>query len=133
MLGIGVMIQQLDGNAKSVRLFCEALNKTIIAIRLGEDEALHFAFFDGSKIRLVDTGQSCCEARYMRTDDKLEEYVGAVLLGAEVCNGPSIEDGESHDTEFLKVQTSKGEFTMVSHVEHNGYYGGFSIEVQEDK
>jgi hypothetical protein len=127
------MIQQLRGNEQSVDAFTKAVGKVITGLRLGDNEALRFEFADGSKMQLVDTGQSCCEARYMRTDDKLEEYLGAILIGAEVASGPNVGDeyGESHETEFLKVQTSKGEFTMVSHVEHNGYYGGFAIEAQE--
>lgn len=127
-IGLGVMIKMLSGNASSVEAFTGAIGKTITALTLGEDEALHFVFEDGTKLMLFDDGQSCCESRYMRTDDKLDEYVGAKLLGAEIKEAPGIPmEYEEHDVEFLEVQTDKGVFTMSSHNEHNGYYGGFSI------
>ena len=123
----------LGGNAESVDAFTGAIGKTITQINLGQDDALHFVFDDGSKIKLFDDGQSCCEHRYMRTDDKLDEFVGARLLGAEIKEAPSMPDeyGE-HEVEFLEVQTDRGVFTMASHNEHNGYYGGFSIRASKE-
>lgn len=127
-LGLGVMINMLGGNEESVKAFKAAVGKTIQALTLGEDEALHFTFTDGSQMKLFDDGQSCCESRYMRTDDELKDYIGAQLTGAEIKEAPSIPcDGDEHEVQFLEVQTSKGVFTMSSHNEHNGYYGGFSI------
>lgn len=127
-LGMGVMLRALGGNAESVASFTGAVGKTIAALRLGDDDALHFEFSDGSKMKLSDEGQSCCENRYMRTDDDLGYYVGAKLLGAEVKEAPNEPDeyGE-HEVQFLDVRTDRGVFTMASHNEHNGYYGGFWI------
>ena len=130
-LGMVVMIGLLGGDAESVEAFRGAVGKTITALTLNEsdeDNALHFTFADGSKLKLFDDGQSCCESRYMRTDDDLSAYIGAALISAEVREGPNIEDtyGE-HEVQFLLVTTSKGTFTMSSHNEHNGYYGGFLI------
>ena len=53
------------------------------------------------------------------------------LLALELKEAPSQENewGE-HEVQFLEVTTSKGEFTMASHNEHNGYYGGFAIELR---
>jgi hypothetical protein len=130
---MGVMINYLAGNADSVDAFTAAINKTITALSLGDDDALHFAFDDGSKIKLFDDGQSCCESRYMRTDDNLADYVGAQLLGAEIKEAPSVPaEYEEHEVQFLEVRTSKGCFTMTSHNEHNGYYGGFSIRAAKE-
>lgn len=128
MPGMSVMIGMLGGNEESVKAFTSCLNKTIAALSLGEDDALHFVMDDGTKMRLYDNGQSCCENRYMRTDDKLADFVGAKLLGAEVKEAPSVPDqyGE-HEVSFLDVKTDKGVFQMASHNEHNGYYGGFLI------
>lgn len=125
--GIGVMLSYLGGNSDSVKAFQGAVNKEIAALKL-ENEELHFTFTDGYKMKLFDDGQSCCESRYMRTDDDLQSFVGSVLLDAETAEAPSIEDeyGE-HEVEFLKVKTSKGVFTIQIHNEHNGYYGGFAI------
>jgi hypothetical protein len=33
-----------------------------------------------------------------------------------------------HEVQFLVVTTSKGAITVATHVVHNGYYGGFSID-----
>ncbi len=125
--GIGVMIGYLAGNESSVNAFKSALNKEISALELKDDE-LYFTFSDGTKIKLFDDGQSCCENRYMTTDDDLPYYVGSVLMDAEVAEAPNRPDEYGdHEVQFLKVKTSKGVFTMESHNEHNGYYGGFSV------
>ena len=122
------MLGMLGGNAESVAAFTGAVGKTIAALRLGDDDALHFEFSDGSKMTLRDEGQSCCEHRYMLTDDNLADYVGAKLLGAEIKQAPDIEtEYDTHEVQFLEVQTDRGVFTMASHNEHNGYYGGFWI------
>jgi len=135
-MGLGVMISMLGGNADSVAAFAGAVGRTISSLTLGEDDALHFVFEDGSKVMLFDDGQGCCENRYMRTDDNLAEFVGSKLLGAAIKKAPSVETGdechdveflETHDVEFLEVQTDRGVFTMAIHNEHNGYYGWFSI------
>jgi len=104
-----------------------AIGKTINGLVLEGDE-LVFRFEDGSTLTIFDDGQSCCETRYMRTDDDLDHHVGAKLLGAEILDAPSIEDerGE-HEVQFLAIKTDKGTFTMSSHNEHNGYYSGFVV------
>ena len=128
MIGLGVMLGMLVGNEASVKAFNGAKGKVITALSLGDDDALHFTFEDGSKIALLDQGQSCCEERYMRTDDVLSEFIGAKLLGAEVKEAPEVEhEWGTHEVAFLEVQTDRGVFTMSSHNEHNGYYGGFDI------
>jgi hypothetical protein len=133
-LGLGVMIAMLGGNRESAEAMQAALGKEITALRLDDgdrDNALHFTFSDGSGLRLFDDGQSCCESRYMRTDDDLSAFVGATLVSAEVRDVPKVpsedEYGDEHEVQFLIVTTSKGAFTMASHNEHNGYYGGFAI------
>ena len=128
-LGVGVMLRMLGGNEESAGAMQAAIGKTIATVALEGDSVLAFTFDDGTRLRLTDTGQSCCESRYMRTDDDLSGFVGATLLGAEVRPAPSIatEYGD-HDVEFLVIETSKGAFTMSNHNEHNGYYGGLSIE-----
>ena len=133
-IGIGVMLNMLGGNEESVDAFTASLNKTITALELGSDDALHFTFEDGSKIKLFDDGQRCCESRYMTTDDDLSYYIGAELVGAEIKNAPDTEDeyGNVHEVKFLEVKTSKGCFTMASHNEHNGYYGGFWIKAERE-
>jgi len=128
MLGFGVMINALGGNRETVEAVQAAMGKTITALSLTDDQ-LRFEFEDGSRLRLQDSGQSCCEHRYMMTDDDLPYYIGAKFVGAEVRDGCSTEDewGERHEIQFLVVTTDRGTFSMASHNEHNGYYGGFWI------
>jgi hypothetical protein len=110
-------------------VFSQAIGKIIVEIYLGNDDALHFTFADDTRMKLADEGQSCCENRYMRTDDKLSEFIGSKLLCAVVKDAPNMpgEDCE-HEVQFLEIQTSIGVFTMASHNEHSGYYGGFVLE-----
>jgi len=131
-LGMGVMLNILCGNQESVDAFTASVGKTIADLSLGQDDALHFVFTDGTKLKIFDDGQSCCESRYMHTDDDLSLFVGAKLLGAETKDAPNVVDDDDygeHEVQFLEVQTDRGVFTMSSHNEHNGFYGGFSIRV----
>lgn len=132
-LGLGVMISRLGGNVDSVKVFNEFLNREIKDLQISED-ALTFTFEDGSKMQLFDDGQSCCEHRYMNTDDDLTQFIGSKLTGAEVREGGHSEgEYNSIDSEFLIVNTSKGSFTVVNYNDHNGYYGGFSIRARKVK
>lgn len=127
-LGIGAMLHQLSSNEDTVNAVQGSVGLIIQEVKL-EDDSLKFEFTDGRKIRLFDDGQSCCESRYMTTDDDLSEFAGAKLLDMELKTGPNIEDeyGNDHEVQFLEVKTDKGSFVMSSHNEHNGYYGGFAI------
>lgn len=130
-LGLGVMIRLLTSNASQVEAWRNSVNKTIASVRL-EDDALRFVFTDGTRMKMYDAGQSCCETRYMSTDDDLSQFTGAVLLDAEVRDAPDINEGgndEPNEVQFLVIVTDRGNFTMANHNKHNGYYGGFSIEV----
>jgi hypothetical protein len=127
--GIGVMIGLLGGNEETVNAIKSSLGKKIKNVQLEADDTLKFEFQDGSSLNIRDDGQSCCEHRYMTTDDDLSEYSGATLLDFELKNAPDQEDewGEVHEVQFLDVKTDKGVFQMANHNEHNGYYGGFWI------
>jgi hypothetical protein len=127
--GMGVLLGYLGGNASSVDAWTASVGKTITDLRI-EDNELRFTFDDGSRMKLFDNGQSCCETRWMHTDDDLPYYIGAALIGAEIRPGGTKEGeyGDETESEFLIVTTSKGMFTVVNYNEHNGYYGGFLIE-----
>ena len=130
MDGIGVMIRQLSGNQDAVEIYQSCLNKTIKQITLDDNE-LKFVFDDNSTMAILDSGQSCCEYRYMQTDDDLDYFNGSKFLGAKIKDAPDIEDeiGECHEVQFLEILTDKGSFVMANHNEHNGYYGGFYIDI----
>ena len=106
------------------------LGQIIVAITMSE-EAITISFGNGA-IKLYDAGQCCCERRYMRTDDDVQSLVGATLQRIEVKDGPNIDDeGDCHEQQFLEIGTDKGFVTIVNHNEHNGYYGGFSLHLEE--
>ena len=134
--GMGVMINEIiDALEPREETPISFLNKEIISLKMTPDGdgELQIEFSDGVKIAIYDDGRSCCESRYMMTDDKLEDFVGAKLLDMAVLNGPEINDsewGDVHETQFLIISTSKGRFTMVTHNEHNGYYGGFYLRIR---
>ena len=131
-LGLGVMINMLGGNEKTVNTINDVLNKNIINMfiekdRWGED-SLVIEFKDESKIRIFDDGQSCCENRYIHTDDDLSAFIPSKLISVALREAPSIEDEYGkHEVQFLIIKTSLGEFTLETHNEHNGYYGGFWV------
>jgi len=128
MLGLGVMIKSLGGNEETVNAAQTSIGKIIEKVSL-EGNKLVFNFTDGTGLKMFDDGQSCCEYRYMSTDDDLNEFKGATLLDFELKNVSNIENEyEVHEIQFLDVKTSNGVFQMANHNEHNGYYGGFWIE-----
>jgi len=126
--GVGFMIGMLSGNEDSVNAIRGSLNKKIKALSI-EDDALLFSFDDKTKLKIADDGQSCCESRYMRTDDDLSYYIGSTLLDFELANAPDEPDEWGvHEVQFLKVKTDNGTFTISNHNEHNGYYGGILVK-----
>ncbi len=131
-LGFGVMVGMLSGNDESAKTYQKAVGKVISAARL-EGDVLHLEFTDGLKIRIADEGQSCCEHRYMTTDDDLSQFVGAELVSMELRDAPPVvAKYDEHEVQFLVVKTTRGYFTMSTHNEHNGYYGGFWIQLSEE-
>lgn len=129
-IGVGVLINMLCGGNNGAEILQKSTGKTLSNLSL--KDALLFEFTDGSKIMISDDGQSCCESRYMTTDDDLAYYVGSEFRNAEIRDVESKDDDDSsHEILFLVVTTSKGSFTIETHNEHNGFYGGFSMNVSE--
>lgn len=93
-----------------------------------EDDLL-LTFATGEQLRIYDGGQSCCESRYMRTDDDVQSLVGHILLRVTVKEASNLEGVNygDHEQQFVEVSTTGGLITLVNHNEHNGYYGGFSL------
>lgn len=106
----------------------EFIGETILSVKMGEDsysDAFIFEF-DTHKLIMIDDGQSCCEHRYFTCDDDYEGLTGSELVSIEQVDYKENGDDYVHEESFIKVQTSTGFITIVSHNEHNGYYGGIN-------
>lgn len=91
------------------------------------DEVIRFKFVNGT-LRVWDDGQSCCENRYMTTDDDLPSFVGAKLVSFDIVDAANVDtEYDVHEQTFVKLETTAGTITLVSHNEHNGYYGGINV------
>ena len=97
------------------------------------DNRLKLALSNGKNIEIWDDGQSCCEVRYIQTDDDVSDLVGNVLTRIKTKEAPNVsdEDTEVHEIVFVEIGTDKSSITLVSHNEHNGYYGGFDLTITE--
>jgi len=127
-LGLGVMISRLGGTKNTID---EYYGETIAKAQFGEDK-LKLYFESGKAIKIIDDGQSCCETRYMSSDDKADDLVGQKLTQVTVKEGPARGSGHGdHETCFVEIQAGSECFTFCTHNEHNGYYGGFSLQVRE--
>lgn len=129
-VGMSVLIHELAGTNRGGGIYGASIGKTIKSVELLNDE-LRFVFTDDTAMRVWDDGQSCCESRYMVTDDDLSQFAGTTFDGIEIKDAPDEEDTYgAHEVQFLEVKTGKGVFTMATHNEHNGYYGGFYVRCE---
>jgi len=129
-MGIGAMLHYLSGGSENSAE--KYYGKKIKDAKI-DDNRLRLTFEDGVSIDVWDDGQSCCESRYMSTDDDLRALIGDTLTRIEAKQGPEIEhDYEVHEQAFVEIGTDKGFVTIVNHNEHNGYYGGFGLTITEN-
>lgn len=125
------MLGYLSDDGSSANVFSSSIGKKIKNLTM-ENDVLRFEFEDESKIQISDEGQSCCEHRYMTSDDDLQYFVGSTLVGGEIKDAPSIPDEYGdHEVQFLEIKTDRGSFVCQTHNEHNGYYGGFWIQCKQ--
>lgn len=131
-MGMGVLLNMMRSNRVTVEAIEAAIDHVIEDVYL-TDDFLSIQFADFS-LRIWDDGQSCCEHRYMSSDDDLKYYIGSKFTGAEIRDAPNMDDVyDVHEVQFLIVNTDKGDFTVETHNEHNGYYGGFYIKAKLTK
>lgn len=122
-----VLLNRLDGDESTVKALNASYGKIIKKLSL-VDDALILKFEDNSILSVFDDEQSCCETRYLVTDDNLEEFKESKLIGIEVREAPYFEmEYGVHEVQFLVIITDKGNITLSNHNEHNGYYSGFRI------
>jgi hypothetical protein len=135
-LGIGVMIQMLGGNRETAEAVQGVLAKTIAGMAVVDNE-LRIDFTDGTRLSLWDSGQSCCEMRWMESQtDNLAQFAGAQIISVEVRevgnDAPAPKENAEYghdvlDSQFLWIVTTKGVAVFANYNDHNGYYGGFWI------
>jgi hypothetical protein len=113
---------------RSAGAIAACMTKRIEVVRMF-DETLRLVFEDGTELCFADRGQNCCEHRYMTCDDDLVGWTGAKFVGVDLLEAPNGNNGDVHEVQFLHVRTDMGTLTCQTHNEHNGYYGGFSVEV----
>ena len=132
-LGMGVILSFLGGDQETVEALQWAKDKTIRGIEINsaaDPNELRFSFDDGVLV-IYDDGQSCCEHRYLSNEDDLTGFYGAQFIDADLRDADEIEDEYgTHEVQFLLINTSIGTFTVETHNEHNGYYGGFYLRVE---
>lgn len=145
MDGIGAMLHVLGGGSENSA--DKYYGKKIIDAKTAESPddynacgdkdrgALLLAFEGGPTIRIWDNGQSCCENRYMTTDDNPADLIGQTLVSIQSRDGEDVdkEYGEVHETCFVIIQGDKSAITLTTHNENNGYYGGFGLTITEEK
>lgn len=96
------------------------------------DNAFVLTFHDWTKLSISDQGQSCCEHRWITSDDALSDIVTKVFKGIEEKDASTISvSDEDHEIMFVEIQTNDCSITLQTHNEHNGYYGGFCVVVEE--
>lgn len=132
-LGMGAMLHTLSGGSpKSAQDYYGKVIKTAVFNKGADD--VRITFEDGVAIRIWDSGQSCCESRYMTCDDSLSDLNGKTLAEITVKPGPYTTDeyGDNHEIAFLEIKTTDGtSVSFATHNEHNGYYGGFGLSLDE--
>lgn len=119
----------------SERAISDAIGLTIAVIGWARDPGTLRIALHGSSgshvgtLAITDLGQDCSEHRYMMCDDDLAGFIGAKLVAVEVRDAPDQDCGgdEVHEVKFLVVRTDNGAFTVATHNEHNGLYGGFQL------
>lgn len=129
-LGFGAMIHLLSGGSEISPK--ELVGKKIVSAKLDNKgvDSLQFELEDGTKYKLWDNGQSCCESRYITTDDNPADLVGQTLISIETRDLPGDErDGDTHEEVSIIIQGDKSAITLVTHNQHNGYYGGFGLTI----
>lgn len=110
----------------------EALSQTPISEISLKDDVLTIDFEDDCGFTISDGGQSCCESRYMHCEDEsdFDHHKGSYLRFIQVVDGEDVEsEYHSHEIQFCNILTSRGVIQLVCHNEHNGYYGGFAVQI----
>jgi hypothetical protein len=94
---------------------------------------IQVVFEDGSRLRIFDSGQDCCEHRYITSDDVGKYSPRGHRMRDVVVRSLSSTENDCcgyNDIQFIEITTSGVGFDFEIHNDHNGYYAGFSIEIE---
>lgn len=128
--GIGSMLFDLKGGSQeSADKYYGREIKDAKFDKGGDSFTLKFT--DGIEIRISDLGQACCEHRYMTCDDNPDDLIGGKLKHIVVKEQKELPSDDVHQVAFLEIQTDNCAITFCTHNEHNGYYGGFGLNISE--
>lgn len=132
-------LKNLDLDIPATTLYQNAKGKQIKDLGIADNQ-LVIIFTDYTKIRIFDELGAPSGRKYLHTDDDLEYFIGAEFLGVQKRFGAELyRSGEYYsdrnrsilEIAFLLVYTTEGVFTIVNYNEHNGYYSGFDITIED--
>ncbi len=131
----GMMVNPFNLTGGQKHGVSEFVGKIIAAVEMPEADPQRdkflITFEDGIQICISDKEQSCCEERYITCDDDPKSLIGGELRRIESKKGPTIgDDDDIHEQCFIEIGTDKTFITLCTHNEHNGGYGGFTLDVE---
>ncbi len=126
--GIGAMLHYLSGGSQHSS--DEYIGATVTKAEITDDK-LNLDFADGRRVSLWDNGQSCCESRYMRTDDDLQGLVGKQVTAITVKHTEEPGEYDAHEIAFVEIACGDSHVVIANHNEHKGYYGGFGLTITD--
>lgn len=90
---------------------------------------LVISFEDDTFLEIFDSGQLCCELRFMSCSDVLGDLVGHTFNSINMKTLGSDGSDPFYDVAFLEIKAGDEIVTITNHNQHNGYYGGFNLVV----
>ncbi len=123
--------KKLDKSQLSKMFYGKAIKNTIFNKRKNKI----FLYFDNLVLQISDDMQICCEYRYITMDDDISDLIGDSLKEIIVKPAEATIPDESigieiHETMFVEIATNKNSIVFCTHNEHNGYYGGFNLNLE---
>lgn len=117
--------------------YSEIVGKQILGTRLDDNDNVVLLVLEGGySLTLSDDGQSCCETRYITCDDNLSDLIGSKFSHIKELKHTTVDDDEyenEHEIVFVEIRAEDTFCTICTHNEHNGYYGGFNLNVRITK
>lgn len=117
--------------------FSEVIGKEILGTRIYNNEEVLLILEGGYSVYLRDDGQSCCETRYITCDDNLSDLIGSKFTHIKELKHTTTDESDEYENEheitFIEIRAGDTLCTVCTHNEHNGYYGGFNLNIEITK